>query len=604
MFLAFSHCRLIVTIVMIAAAAACQPQVTMRADGQAGSPFPQESVPGPESDTFWDLQTSMGPITIRLFTDVAPRHSANIVELAGQGYYDGLYFHRVVPDLVAQGGGTAPSGRGGPGPARSILQERDPGLSHDRAGIVSMVALDDESHGSQFFITLVPAPWLDELNTIIGEVVSGMETVRAMEEVGSWTGNPDIPIRIERSSIRIEPTAGKKLQQVVSDLVRQGVTEPGAEGWRARIPEPPAVALVPGKAYDWYLETALGAIRVRLASEAAPAHTVNLMYLSAFGYFDGLYFNRVIPGFIAQGGGTDPDGPGAQGAAYTVPGERTADLRHDRPGRVSMVLADGEDSTAGQFFITFDSTPWLDESNTIVGWVNGGFGALTAIEALGSESGTAAQPVPIIRAWTEEGTWRKLPEDAALKELRAYIQNQVKAGAIDTSREGWRRELPPYPGLPFAEERSYLWHLETNLGPMTFQFLPVVTPRHVASFMYLAELGYFDGLDFHRVISGFMAQSGLPDGGGPGYSLPTVTSDLVRHDRSGVLSMANTGQPNSEYSGFFITFAPTPWLDGKHTIFGAIVAGLNTVREIENRGSLDGQPSEAIIIQRTWITVE
>jgi len=600
----YSSSRVVAAIVVIVALVACTKQATLRDDRQAESPASQESFAAPDSDTFWDLQTSLGPITIRLFTDVAPRHSANIVELTSQGYYDGLYFNRVIPGFIAQGGGTAATGLGSAGPPYSLEQERDSGLSHDRAGLVSMVASGNDSNSSQFFITLAPTPWLDELNTIFGEVVSGKETLQAMEEAGSSDGSPANPIQIVRSSTRIEPTASKQLQKVVADHVRQGIASPGIEGWRTQIPEPPAVGLVPGKAYDWHLETPHGTIRIRLASEASPLHAVNLIYLSAFGYFDGLYFNRVIPGFLAQGGGLAPVGPGDRGAAYTVPSERSPGLLHDLPGRVAMVASGDEASTAGQFFITFVPAPWLNERTTITGRVTDGFEVLTAIETLGSEGGDPAQPIPIIKAWVEEGTARKPPEDAALVELQAYVQSQTAAGGISTKSEGWRSQLPPYPELTFTRGRSYLWHLETSLGPITFLFYPTVAPRHVASFMYLAELGYFDGLDFHRVIPGFMAQGGWDPQGGPGYNLPTVTNASVRHDRAGVLSMANTGLPNTEGSGFFVTFAPTSWLDRKHTIFGTVVDGMETVREIERRGNRDGRPSEAIIIQRTWVTVE
>jgi peptidyl-prolyl cis-trans isomerase B (cyclophilin B) len=400
------------------------------------------------------------------------------------------------------------------------------------------------------------------------------------------------------------PTASSQLQEVVADLIRQGVVTPGSEGWRANIPGPPALGLVPGKSYDWLLETPHGTIRIELAPDTAPLHSVNLIYLSAFAYYDGLYFNRVIPGFLVQGGGTTPVGPGARGADYTVPSERSPDLLLDRPGRVAMVKSGTEASSAGQFFITFVPTPWLDGRNTITGRVTGGFEVLTVIETLGSEGGDPVQPIPIIKAWVEEGTARIPQEDAALVELQAYIQSQIAAGGITPASEGWRSQLPTYPELTFTRGRSYLWHLETSLGPITLLFYPGVAPKHVASFMYLAELGYFDGLDFHRVIPRFMAQGGWDPQGGPGYNLPTVTKASVRHDRAGVLSMANTGRPNSEGSGIFITFARTSWLDGKHTIFGTVVDGMETVREIEKRGNRDGRPAESIIIQRTWVTVD
>ena len=101
-----------------------------------------------------------------------------------------------------------------------------------------------------------------------------------------------------------------------------------------------------------------------------------------------------------------------------------------------------------------------------------------------------------------------------------------------------------------------------------------------------------------------MAQGGRAPGGGPGYTLPTQADPNVRHDRAGLLSMANTGRSNSEDAGFFITFQATPWLDGRHTVFGIVADGMGTVREIERRGQPDGTPTELLRIERTWVTAE
>ena len=582
---------------------------TLHGDGAFGQDQlpsgPAAPVPSfdPELDTFWEIETNLGPITVRLFTDVAPRHAANIVRLARLGTYDGRYFHRVVPGFVAQGGGMAPADSGRSGVGYSIAQERDSGVGHDRAGLVSMVAEEDRSRGSEFFIILAPAPWLDDRNTVFGEVVAGMNTVAAIEAVGSKEGTPSTPVKIERSTIREGPSTLAQVEDAVALLAEGEVAVPGTDGWRARIPAPSPVAFVPGKAYHWHLETEHGAIGIELATDAAPRHVANILYLSALGYYDGLYFNRVIPDFIAQGGGTAPSGPGRAGPPYTLPPERSDALRHDRPWRVSMV-AGGNGSVSSQFFITLAATPWLDERNTIIGWVVEGFGALAGIEAQGGADGTLEAPVAITRAWVTEGTFRRPREDPALVDLRGFIRRQRVAGRIDAPREGWHRTVPASPDLAFTRGRSYLWHLETSLGPVTIRFLPDVAPRHVASFLYLSELGFFNGLSFHRVIPEFMAQGGRPPEGGPGYTLPTVTDPNVRHDRAGDLSMANTGRPNSEASEFFITFQATGWLDGRHTIFGSVVDGMETVRELERRGRRDGTPTEPLRIERTWVTVE
>ena len=108
----------------------------------------------------------------------------------------------------------------------------------------------------------------------------------------------------------------------------------------------------------------------------------------------------------------------------------------------------------------------------------------------------------------------------------------------------------------------------------------------VNNFVFLARDGYYDGVTFHRVIPGFMAQGGDPTGtgtGGPGYTIPDEFSPLRRHDSPGVLSMANAGLPNSGDGQWFITFVPTPHLDDADTVFGKVVEGMEVVNDITVR---------------------
>ncbi|WAC64811.1 peptidylprolyl isomerase [Pseudoxanthomonas sp. SL93] len=119
---------------------------------------------------------------------------------------------------------------------------------------------------------------------------------------------------------------------------------------------------------------------------------------------------------------------------------------------------------------------------------------------------------------------------------------------------------------------------DTSRGPIVIELYPDKAPLTVANFVNLAKRGFYDGLNFHRVIDDFMVQGGCPEGsgrGGPGYRFEDETTNGVRHDR-GVLSMANAG-PNTNGSQFFITHVPTPWLDGKHTVFGKVTEGLDVV---------------------------
>jgi peptidyl-prolyl cis-trans isomerase B (cyclophilin B) len=114
---------------------------------------------------------------------------------------------------------------------------------------------------------------------------------------------------------------------------------------------------------------------------------------------------------------------------------------------------------------------------------------------------------------------------------------------------------------------------ETARGPLKVRLFPDKAPLTVANFVNLARRGYYDGLSFHRVIPDFMVQGGCPRGtgtGGPGYRFEDECRPDARHDKPGVLSMANAG-PGTNGSQFFITHVPTPWLDGKHTVFGEVV---------------------------------
>lgn len=113
----------------------------------------------------------------------------------------------------------------------------------------------------------------------------------------------------------------------------------------------------------------------------------------------------------------------------------------------------------------------------------------------------------------------------------------------------------------------------TSRGPIRLRLFPEQAPVTVANFVNLARRGYYDGLSFHRVIADFMIQGGCPQGtgtGGPGYKFEDECRPDLRHDKPGVLSMANAG-PGTNGSQFFITHGATPWLDGKHTVFGVVL---------------------------------
>ncbi len=140
-------------------------------------------------------------------------------------------------------------------------------------------------------------------------------------------------------------------------------------------------------------------------------------------------------------------------------------------------------------------------------------------------------------------------------------------------------------GLTIDVNKQYFATVKMEKGgKFVIRLFPDKAPITVDNFVKLARSGFYNGTTFHRVIDGFMAQGGDPTGtgsGGPGYEFQDEISDLT-FDRAGLVAMANSG-PNTNGSQFFITYAPTPWLDGLHTIFGEVIEGMDVVNGITRR---------------------
>jgi cyclophilin family peptidyl-prolyl cis-trans isomerase len=141
---------------------------------------PPEMALDPDKDYYANLVTEKGSVRIRLFAREAPQTVNNFVFLAREGYFDGTTFHRVIEAFMAQGGD--PTGTGAGGPGYRIADEFHPDLRHDRPGILSMANRGPNTGGSQFFITHVATPWLDDRHAVFGEVVEGIEVVTTLRE--------------------------------------------------------------------------------------------------------------------------------------------------------------------------------------------------------------------------------------------------------------------------------------------------------------------------------------------------------------------------------------------------------------------------------------
>jgi peptidylprolyl isomerase len=193
-------------------------------------------------------------------------------------------------------------------------------------------------------------------------------------------------------------------------------------------------------------------------------------------------------------------------------------------------------------------------------------------------------------------------QDQAIKQADQFILQKN----IDKTNQDWKTSLPKPTTFTFSQDKAYLWHLKTSKGDIHIELMPNVAPTHVSSTIYLTSLGYYDNTIFHRIIPGFMAQGGDPTGtgkGNPGYQNAGEFSDELKHTQGGLLSMANSG-PNTDGSQFFLTFTASPWLDGKHTIFGKVVQGMDVLESLEKYGSRSGKTNEEVSIITATILVK
>ena len=147
----------------------------------------------------------------------------------------------------------------------------------------------------------------------------------------------------------------------------------------------------------------------------------------------------------------------------------------------------------------------------------------------------------------------------------------------------------------------------TNKGIFVAQMFEEKAPQTTKNFIELTEKGFYDGIIFHRVIDGFMIQGGDPTGtgrGGPGYRIKDEFGEGLVNDSEGILSMANAG-PNTGGSQFFITLAPTPWLNGHHAVFGKIIKGMDVVREIGSVATnFQDRPLDPVVMEKVEVLTE
>jgi peptidyl-prolyl cis-trans isomerase B (cyclophilin B) len=308
------------------------------------------------------------------------------------------------------------------------------------------------------------------------------------------------------------------------------------------------------------IETDMGTIVLDLLAEAAPKHVADFIAHAKQGAYDGTAIHRVIAMGIIQGGDPlskdpalkDKYGTGGLGVLRFEPNAE----KHTR-GAVSAVQIPGKrDSAGSQFFICVTDQPALDGQYTIFARVVEGITVAQKISMVPAD----AKAAPLERIEVKRVTIRDKPAPAA----EAFVAESI------------------------AELAAHRALIETQMGNIVVEFYPDRAPNHVRNFLRLAQAGVYDGTAFHRVVRGFVIQGGhLPTRAEP---LSEPQQALVRnlqpefndtpHDK-GILSMARLDDPGSANSSFFIVTARTPALDGKYTVFGRVVEGLDVVEKIE-----------------------
>ena len=308
------------------------------------------------------------------------------------------------------------------------------------------------------------------------------------------------------------------------------------------------------------LDTSEGEVVLDLLADAAPTHVAYFMTQARAGAYDGTVFHRVIAMGIIQGGDPLSKDP-AQSAKYGTGGlgrlRFEANAEKPTRGAVAAVLVPGNrDSAGNQFFIVITDQPALDGQYTVFARVADGINVAQKISTM-----PASNAVPASRIEIRKVTIRDKPAP----------------------------EPEPFASAAVEELSSYRAIIATSVGDITLELFPDRAPNHVRQFLRLASSGVYDGTSFHRVVRGFVAQTGhVPTRREPLTERQQSYIHMLQpefnptpHDR-GIVSMARLDDPASASSSFFIVLGRSPALDNQYTVFGRVVAGLEVLDKIEN----------------------
>ena len=327
------------------------------------------------------------------------------------------------------------------------------------------------------------------------------------------------------------------------------------------------------------LETTAGTIVMDLLADKAPNHVALFVKTAESGGYDGTTFFRMIKYGIVQGG--DPVTKDANARAKFGTGglnllkPEITDEKQTR-GAVSATQVPGKADSAGtQFFIAVTDQPGLDGRYTIFARVVEGMLAVQKI----SEAAVDGSGLAVDRIVVNKVTIRDKPADTP----------------------------EPFSTESIEELARYRAVLDTSMGEITLSFTPGQAPNHVRNFLRLAQAGVYDGMSFHRVVKGFVIQSGHLPTRGP---LTEVQQKYVRQMKAefndqlhvkGTVSMARLAEPDSASTSFFIVTAPAQALDGKYSAFGKVESGLDVVEQIEAVALNGEEPVQRIELRKVTV---
>ncbi len=542
---------------------------------------------------------------------------------------------------------------------RTFPDEDLAAIKHDQPGIVSMSNCGKDTNGSQFFITTGDGhfPHLDGVNQAFGRVVEGMDVVHKLEEYGSASGKTTTMVGIvscgeleAKNEVPAAPEDGREVQeeedvassrkkaktaaavaaeedeaaalakaQAEATAAAEAKAQRKAEKKKRKEAERKAkreaaakaeaeAAAVAAKAkakkgaalprvfFDIEInQRPAGRIIMQLRSDVVPRTAENFRVLCTGEqgkqlHFKGSPFHRCIPDFMLQGGDiTKGNGTGGRSIYGREFRDENFRLKHNKPGLLSMANA-GPDSNGSQFFITTVETPHLDGKHVVFGSVTSGMHVVRSLERLGTGSGKPRKRIIVADCG-------ELDRDGKVVAAAAGSNT-----ADDTKKKKKRGGTHVFLDMRYGKSR----------GRIVIKLRTGVVPKTCENFRCLCtgERGrgrsgknlHFKGSKFHRVIPGFMLQGGdFTRGNGTGgesiYGMKFKDENFrLKHDRPGLLSMANSGR-NTNGSQFFITTVRTPHLNGKHCVFGEVVEGMSVVRGIEKLGSSSGKTRAKVVVE-------